>query len=413
MGRFIADSSSPDAPPASPPITSRGNSFAAMRYSWYAIAGVVLALGLMQLWRRRRPRGRRWTALGAAFRNVMYLRSFPWWLYGPETYADAVFTSFSQLPIILLLVSKNNPVSSLTGVTYQKLNYVHRASSRGIAALTGFTLLWATSFRVVRRVAYEFFLVSHVVFSLLRRGVTRIELLDHDVMRVAIRRKGFKWKAGQHGTTLEADVTTTIPLGLEGPYGHAHSLDHFDTVLLVAGGTGVTFVLSHFLQIIANAPKPTSRVTHLHLVWHVRHAEDVEWVAPLLNQAYDEVDHLDVRVDVYVTKSHASDEPWEESTADGCRTCGPGTPISRDAQVLLPKPSTVMRYGLTGETAALVRWRRGRADLETIVREDAEGFCGPVQLLHATKHAVRAVSTLSSSLQGPPSIDFFEETLGA
>ncbi|WVF69269.1 hypothetical protein IAT40_004045 [Kwoniella sp. CBS 6097] len=552
------------------------------------------------------------TGIGATYRNTVYLRSFPWWLYGPETLMDALFTivytavygylcvaktevwfptkhnttanqlgvmSFSQLPIILLLVSKNNPISNLTGITYQKLNYLHRASSRvclftswlhallwtpavwragdtrpyllfGIAALTGFTMLWATSFRIVRRVAYEFFLVSHILFSLLyligaffhwwrmwywvapamaiwaldrfirfgkvmyqnnfhkanrwkNLGESKIELLDHDVMRVTIRRENFHWKAGQHGfisspsisaspheshpfsianvptensneavflirvhsgftkrmrTALSTDQSNSIPLYLEGPYGYAHNLDSYSTVLLVSGGTGVTFVLGHFLQILASIRAGRSVVKKLHLVWHIRHAEDIEWIAPLLNQGLlDPPDSVNIVIDVFVTKSHASDEPWPPETEfnnlnlnltetlqheiprllhlrneqnnraswdEGCRTCSPNTPMteSRDENLFLPKRATILgRYGLMADAAEKIRWRRGRADLRKIVEDDANtcggcmnvSVCGPTQLLHATKKAVREASNYQSSIRGLTSIDFFEETLGA
>ncbi|OWZ45379.1 ferric reductase transmembrane component 4 [Cryptococcus neoformans c8] len=539
---------------------------------------------------------RQMRALGAGWRNTMYLRSFPMWLYMPETVADAIWTilyvavylffclhrtetwfpmrnnnvanqlgvmSFSQLPIILLLVSKNNPISSLTGITYQKLNYIHRASSRvcllsswghallwtprvwekkdfrpyllcGIAALTGFTMLWLTSFRIVRRLAYEFFIVSHILFSIMylvgawfhwrwlgywvwpalaiwaldrflrfakviyinnflnpskfkMLGESKIELLDHDVMRVTLRRENWSWKAGQHAfisapsvsaspheshpfsianiptensneaiflirihsgftkrlrTALESEVSTNIPLYLEGPYGYPHSLDSYSTVLLIAGGTGVTFTSGHFLQILANSLKGKSAVKKLHLVWHIRHAEDIEWIAPLLNTATEDTGTVNFCIDIYVTKSHSSDEPlppdgisdrlasiaphifprqWDEARYN------PVTPSveSRDEEILLPKPQRmheqgVGRYGLTSEAAEIVKWKRGRADLRTIVEEDAKGadgsmnvsVCGPVQLLQSAKKAVREVSTMEATREGLTSIDFFEETLG-
>ncbi|WVW84449.1 hypothetical protein I302_106483 [Kwoniella bestiolae CBS 10118] len=553
------------------------------------------------------------TGLSASFRNRMYLSSFPWWLYGPETYMDALFTvvyctvymylclhltdswfplrndnianrfgimSFSQLPIILLLVSKNNPISSLTGITYQKLNYLHRASSRiclltswghailwtprvwaardfrqyllcGIAALFGFTMLWVTSFRFIRRAAYEFFLASHIIFTIMylvgawfhwrwlgqwvipamviwifdrllrfaqviyqnnfhnprkwsTSGDCKIELLDHDVMRITIRRDNFHWRAGQHAfisapsisgmpheshpfsianvptevtneayflvrvhsgftkrlrTALSSDLSTDIPLYIEGPYGYPHSLDSYSTVLLLAGGTGVTFVLGHFLQILQNLRKGKSAVKKLHLVWHIRHSEDIEWIAPLLNQGiHDSLDiqsDLEITIDIYVTKTHSSDEPWppeldihlnevnqtlhqigprilqlreqaqtQEQWDDGCRTCTPATPIveSRDEPILLPKRQVVLgRFGLTAETAEKVHWRKGRANLGKIVKQDAEAsegpmnvsVCGPVQLLQASKAAIKEASNLRSCMEGLGSIDFFEETLGA
>ncbi|WWC88863.1 uncharacterized protein L201_003778 [Kwoniella dendrophila CBS 6074] len=569
------------------------------------------------------------TGLSATFRNTMYLRSFPWWLYGPDTVMDAAFTilyctvylylclhladswfplrndnianrfgimSFSQLPIILLLVSKNNPISSLTGITYQKLNYLHRASSRvclltswghailwtprvweardfrpyllcGIAALLGFTMLWLTSFRFIRRMAYEFFLASHIIFTIMylvgawfhwhwlgqwvipamviwifdrflrfaqviyqnnfhhptqwnSAGDCRIEMLDHDVLRVKITRDNFHWKAGQHAfisapsisglpheshpfsianvptdisneayflirvhtgftkrlhAALTSDLTTNIPLYIEGPYGYPHSLDSYSTVLLVAGGTGVTFVCGHFLQILQNVKKGKSAVKKLHLVWHIRHAEDIEWIAPLLNQGIQDSleEDIDVVIDIYVTKTHSSDEPWppelpvpelnmnnfnmnlnsinetlnevgprilalrnsenvnnesrnRNSWDEGCRTCAPTTPLNTESRdegsIYLPKRQIVLaKYGLSSQTAEKVNWKKGRAKLNKIIQNDAESsdgpmnvsVCGPVQLLQAAKSAVREASNMKSCMEGLSSIDFFEETLGA
>ncbi|WVQ76889.1 hypothetical protein IAR50_006563 [Cryptococcus sp. DSM 104548] len=678
----------------------------ASRYSWIWISSTILLLILLHLIRtirhkrrhkqsldRRRRQsksarvserdyaleelepkkgrvGRHMRALGAGWRNVVYLRGFPVWLYMPETVADALFTvlytavylfyclhtttswfpargyvnaanqlgvmSFSQLPIILLLVSKNNPIASLTGITYQKLNYLHRASSRvclltswghailwtpdvweigdtrpyllwGIAALTGFTMLWLTSFRFIRRMAWEFFILSHIIFSLLyligayfhwerlnywvwpalliwaldrllrfvkvlyinkispfiqycrnakkckgvqrglERGV-RVELLEHDVMRVTIERAGWTWKAGQHaflsapslssspheshpfsianiptptsnaasflirvhsGFTsrllhaLHSDIQEGLPLLIEGPYGYPHGLDSYSTVVLLAGGTGVTFTSSHFLQILQNASCARSAIKHLHLVWHIRHASNIQWIAPLLNLAAEYASKaeesgaaVDWLVDIYVTKSPSANEPWPpNAVAEPERGRGlelgvgladtlleriepdpasrPPTPLSSISQSrshsashsrthspapsyhpadgqLTPKASNVhiplladtqdaydeermedrnrerereeeAGWGLTMKAWSYIRWNKGRADLREIIEEDAreaEGamnvsVCGPVQLLQASKKAVREVSTMKRTREGLTSIDFFEETLGA
>jgi hypothetical protein len=50
--------------------------------------------------------------------------------YCRTSLALADLQAFSQLPLIIILIMKNNPISLLTGITYQKLNYVHRAASR-------------------------------------------------------------------------------------------------------------------------------------------------------------------------------------------------------------------------------------------------------------------------------------------
>jgi hypothetical protein len=47
------------------------------------------------------------------------------------TYEDiSDVQAFAQLPIIIALAGKNNLISFLTGVPYQELNYLHRASGR-------------------------------------------------------------------------------------------------------------------------------------------------------------------------------------------------------------------------------------------------------------------------------------------
>lgn len=77
-----------------------------------------------------------------------------------------------------------------------------------------------------------------------------------------------------------------------------------------AGGTGITFLFSHLLGLLrANTP---DIIRHVHLVWHIRHAQDIHWLAPLLNQASKLVQHRPstrLTLDVHVTKSHRADEP--------------------------------------------------------------------------------------------------------
>ncbi|KAG2028293.1 hypothetical protein BDR03DRAFT_883541, partial [Suillus americanus] len=43
----------------------------------------------------------------------------------------------SQLPLVTALGTKNNPVSLVTGISYDRLNYIHRMMAR-----TCFMLLW-------------------------------------------------------------------------------------------------------------------------------------------------------------------------------------------------------------------------------------------------------------------------------
>ncbi|KAG9118763.1 hypothetical protein FRC07_006558, partial [Ceratobasidium sp. 392] len=106
----------------------------------------------------------------------------------------AAHLATSQTPLIVALAGKNNIVSLLTGVGYEKLNVLHRAVARstliliwvhafgrwkmgltghfslhevdmrfGVVAVVAFTLATLLSFRPIRNMAYEFFLVCHIV----------------------------------------------------------------------------------------------------------------------------------------------------------------------------------------------------------------------------------------------------------
>ncbi|KAI5474943.1 hypothetical protein MNV49_002160 [Pseudohyphozyma bogoriensis] len=135
-------------------------------------------------------------ALSTSARNGFIATSFPSWLYGPETVADACWTmayfgatlavtfwsapwssgnsqnlankfgdlAFVQAPLIMFFIMKNNPISLLTGVAYVKLNYLHRA---GWVAMGAYQFLWMSSFAIVRRVLHQFFLTSHIVLTIL------------------------------------------------------------------------------------------------------------------------------------------------------------------------------------------------------------------------------------------------------
>ena len=109
---------------------------------------------------------------------------------------------------------------------------------------------------------------------------------------------------------LDGAKTTSIPCYLDGPYGVAHSYTHHDSVLLIAGGTGITHVLSIFLSVIEAHRHGDSAVKSLRLVWNVRHLADVNLIAHLLNDALSSpVVGIDIKIEIHLTRSRVSDEP--------------------------------------------------------------------------------------------------------
>ncbi|KII94680.1 hypothetical protein PLICRDRAFT_169410 [Plicaturopsis crispa FD-325 SS-3] len=230
-----------------------------------------------------------------------------------------------QLPLIVVLAGKNNIISFLTGIGHEKLNVLHRAAARtclillwmhaicrsvgglpahfdftngwmvwGATGLTAFSLATALSIRPVRQVAFEFFLVSHIILvgifmvggylhardpgfgdyiwpalvlwafdRVLRtcrllynnrvwsrandqHSKATVELLSEDTVRLTLRRR-FSWKAGQHAYVILPSVSNlpteahpftiaSIPGNLDGSEGPEDK----DVVFLIRGRTGFT-----------------------------------------------------------------------------------------------------------------------------------------------------------------------------
>ncbi|EJU06370.1 hypothetical protein DACRYDRAFT_13052 [Dacryopinax primogenitus] len=114
---------------------------------------------------------------------------------GPNSFANRLgWLAMAQTPFVVGLAGKNNVISYLTGIGPERLSILHRTAGRavlilclshaftwvsigpspahtytkpitiwGIAALVAFFLSFLVSFRIVRRICYEFFLVSHIV----------------------------------------------------------------------------------------------------------------------------------------------------------------------------------------------------------------------------------------------------------
>lgn len=182
-----------------------------------------------------------------------------------------------------------------------------------------------------------------------------VELIDDDVLRLTVP-VPFKWKAGMHayigmpsvsehaweqhpftfaniptgrgsspatfvlrvhgGFTHRLRQAMTLPverfpITIEGPYGEPLQAEDYDSLLLIAGGSGITLCLSHFLDAIAKADRGGRHKT-IRLVWNTRRLVHVRAIAPLLEAAIDSLSNIadiTIRIDIHITRSHASDEP--------------------------------------------------------------------------------------------------------
>lgn len=600
---------------------------------WWVTTGVIGALAilyLLRMWRAHQIRKRvaakraagtagvkagKGSSLGAAhagWSNLAYVRTWPLWIYGSTSAAEWFWTAaytgiclgvgfwgcispvtgkldyanpigvvaFAQMPLIVGLASRNNVISYMTGISYEKLNYLHRASGRvcvlttwlhtlgwfhkglgkhgpgtviflsGMLGSVAVLVLWLTSFQLVRKTFYELFLFFHITMgimfivasyyhwprmaewtwiALLLWGIDRfvafarlffhnktwlmwssarhaehsgstVELIDDDVVRVTVNRPLFKWSPGQHAfltmpgvallryeqhpftivnipdetgdvvfifralqgftrrlvNRLDATVTTDINCYIEGPYGgegFGHGLGHgplqqHDAVILVAGGTGISASCSQFLNTIRCSREGTTAVASCRLVWNVRSARALAWIAPLLNAEFAKgAGSTRFHIDVYVTRSAVADDPTAEGQKDRAQfasladedspegspagstenvheTNEKTSPPSSAGSAHGPDEKYAAAAGLAPAVAAIVQFHQGRSPLERIVRDDTlaatgEGdgvgvaVCGPTSLAMAARDAVVAVNRPAAIASGhQQEIHFHSEVFG-
>ncbi|KAF2869647.1 ferric reductase NAD binding domain-containing protein [Massariosphaeria phaeospora] len=179
-------------------------------------------------------------------------------------------------------------------------------------------------------------------------------------------------------------AAATLSVVLNGPYGEAttRALPPSTNVLCIAGGTGITYVLPVLLDLAARPPTRDRRIT---LVWVVRHARDLEWVAPELAVLKREARTSGLRVHIYVTRA------TEDSGSDGSTvSAGTGPSHSVSAPVSgfdekapaakeditsssLSSSTSSSALSVHGTSKAALDHVQNRPDLQAVVQQFVEG----------------------------------------
>ena len=117
----------------------------------------------------------------------------------------------------------------------------------------------------------------------------------------------FPPKTQQNATTSQQAYIALV----DGPYGGSHAnFAAFDTVLLIAGSTGVTFTLPQLLDIAHRATTCRLPIRRLEFIWVVKNSSWTSWIAGELSSAYTQLhaSGIDVEVKIFVTCNEAFTE---------------------------------------------------------------------------------------------------------
>ena len=97
--------------------------------------------------------------------------------------------------------------------------------------------------------------------------------------------------------------TIAIRGALEGPYGGHESLSSYGTVVLFAGGVGITHCISYIHTLLQEYAEGTCSCRKILLVWSVPNTEALEWVRPWMDQILRMEGRKDVlRIQLFITK---------------------------------------------------------------------------------------------------------------
>ncbi|EER26371.1 Ferric reductase like transmembrane component family protein [Coccidioides posadasii C735 delta SOWgp] len=116
-------------------------------------------------------------------------------------------------------------------------------------------------------------------------------------------------------TCRATDGRLTFRAMVEGPYGTEHSLDSYGTVILIAGGVGITHLISYVRHLVAGFSKGTVAARRVTLVWIIQSPDHLEWVKPWMTSILSMERRREVlRVMLFITRPRNMKEIQSPST---------------------------------------------------------------------------------------------------
>lgn len=111
---------------------------------------------------------------------------------------------------------------------------------------------------------------------------------------------------------------------IDGPYGGIlRRMDSFEHVVLVAGGTGITAIVSHLLDLIKRMRDGKAATKSIHLIWALKRPETMEWFKEELRICREFAPPDTVSCQFYITAAKR-----QQQTGQMVSEQTPGRPVS-------------------------------------------------------------------------------------
>ena len=95
----------------------------------------------------------------------------------------------------------------------------------------------------------------------------------------------------------------------EGPYGGLHSLHSYGTVMMFAGGVGITHQVPYVRDLVVGFANNTVAARRIVLIWIIQSPEHLEWIRPWMTTILAMDKRRDVlRIQLFVTRPRSTKE---------------------------------------------------------------------------------------------------------
>ncbi|KAF8809124.1 hypothetical protein BYT27DRAFT_7188217 [Phlegmacium glaucopus] len=208
-------------------------------------------------------------------------------------------------------------------------------------------------------------------------------------------RKGFTPKL-----LKDASSDQTYKVFVNGPYGSPPLLIGYQTVILIAGGSGVAFTLPLFLDMLRRARAGKHSCQKIVFIWAIRDSDHIHWIENALALALENVPpSISIAVQLYITAATTLDNNSSKEDVFEMVT------YTRDSSTILQSP--------------FVQVCQGRPDVKSLISQEVEeatgkisiNVCGTHSLANATRKAIRT-PRLMDILRGGPTITLHVEAFG-
>ncbi|KAF2689601.1 hypothetical protein K458DRAFT_290834, partial [Lentithecium fluviatile CBS 122367] len=253
------------------------------------------------------------------FLGVAYIGMFWWHIYGEYMSPCYIYATVAVLvfPNIVRVLHRHQNIRSWSnlGGFPTSLTHLHGHTTRVVIHVPK-AMRWKPGQHIFLRIPSISLLGNHP-FAIANVPSTKEQGNTNEMVFLVRRQKGFTKRLLQaEGTELQKpSPLSTLRTIIDGPYSTHHRPLHkiFDTVLCIAGGSGISACLPRILDLtqhLANQKKDQVFATRrIHLIWIIRDSKWISWAERELSTAMHNIrehpspNKVLFTIDIYVTRT--------------------------------------------------------------------------------------------------------------